>query len=144
MEFVWDESSADIGHYECALMDGGQKIETISFWDYTNEWQHENAQKSHYERAYSFEVSYCCGYSMRHGFDYDKEYRRRRDEDGKRLYGYNGASTHTVEDVKRWCEEYLAEKYIDGYANMLASLNTAKRRAEWFTKNGYGSSSLGK
>ena len=142
MEFAWNDTDADIGYYECALIEENKKIETICFTDYTNAWQQENARNSHYYREYSFRISYCCGYSMEQGVDYDQEYRRRKDENGKILYGFNGTCTHTVEDVKRWCEEYLAQMYIKSYANLLASIESAKRRAEWFMENGYGNMAL--
>ena len=142
MEFIWFDNDADIGHYDCTLMEGTKIIDTIHIVDYTNAWQQEDARKSHYYRAYSFNVSYCCGYAMEQGFDYDKNYRCRKDENGKVLYGFNGICTHTVEDVKRWCEEYLAQKYINGYADLLAALESAKRRAEWFKENGYGNMNL--
>lgn len=138
MKFIWDDTDADIGWHECKLMDGDSEIDNIDFKDYTNYWQQENANESHYYRAHSFEVSYCRGYSMKKYFDYDSAYRNHIDLNGKRMYGYNGVCTHTVEDVKRWCENYLAQKYIDEYNNILARLGTAKRRASWFVENGYG------
>ena len=138
MKFVWDDSDADIGHYRCKLIDNDETtLEEIHFTDYTNEWQQKDGQKNHYPRAYSFEVGYCCGFSMYKGFDYDDNYYDRADEDGFRLGGYNGKCTHTVEDIKRWCEEYLAGMYIESYASMLKKLDDAKRRSEWFIEHGY-------
>lgn len=133
MEFVWNDSDADIGHYSCSLFDDdGKKLDDIHFTDYTNEWQQKDSRENHYLRPYSFKVSYCCGFSMNEGFDYDDEYNNRNV-----LGGYNGTCTHAVEDIKRWCEEYLAGMYIEGYASMLKELNDAKRRSEWFLEHGY-------
>lgn len=133
MKFVWNNKDANIGHYECTLLDDdGSNINDISFKDYTNKWVQQNDKECEYKRPYSFEVNYCHGYSMHEGFDYDEEYRNRPSG------GYQGISTHTVDDIKRWCEEYLAQKYIDGYEEILSRLNTAKRRAECLKNMGYG------
>ena len=138
MKFVWNNEDADIGYYECTLLDDdGSNINDISFKDYTNEWVQQNDKKCDYKRPYSFEVNYCRGYSMREGFDYDEEYRSRLGG------GYQGISTHTVDDIKRWCEEYLAQKYIDVYEEMLSRLDTAKRRAECLKDMGYGADRKG-
>ena len=74
---------------------------------------------------------------MDKGFDYDDDYYDRADENGLFLGGYNGKCTHTVEDIKRWCEEYLAGLYIKAYAEMIARLGDTKRRSEWFLEHGY-------
>ena len=138
MKFVWNDSDADIGHYSCSLFDdNGEKLDDIHFTDYTNEWQQNDSRENHYPRAYSFEVRYCCGFSMHEGFDYDDDYHNRSDANGMILGGYNGTCTHTVEDIKRWCEEYIAGMYIKGYADMLKELDDAKRRSEWFLEHGY-------
>lgn len=133
MKFVWNESDARIGYYSCELIDDdGSELQKIFFIDNTNCWNKENDALNGFKRAYSFEVPYCDGDTTCEGFDYDKEYRSRPGG------GYQGVCTHTVEDVKRWCEEYLAKKYIDHYKEMLAELDTAKRRAECLKNMGYG------
>lgn len=133
MRFEWNDQDADIGYYECILFDDdGSKLNKIVFKDYTNEWVQQDDKECGYKRPYSFEVNYCRGYSMHEGFDYDEEYRSRPGG------GYQGISTHTVDDIKCWCEEYLAQKYIDMYEEILAELDTARRRSEWFKENGYG------
>lgn len=143
MEFIWDDKDVLIGYYRCELLDdNGKKLESIHFWDYTKGITKEIDRKNHYPRPYSFEVSYCCGYSMSHGFDYDEDYRSHVDEDGKLLGGYNGNCTKTVDDIKRWCEEYLANIYINAYEKMVEELDDARRRARWFVKNGYGESNI--
>lgn len=43
----------------------------------------------------------------------------------------------SLENVKRWCEEYIASIYIKGYQYMVKSINVAKERADWFINNGY-------
>lgn len=137
MRFEWDDSSSDIGHYDGYLYDEDQKLEEISFIDYTCKWAQENDRKNGYTRPYSFVVHYCNGWSMKEGFDGDEHYRSHTDEDGHIIGGYQGNCTHTVKDIKRWCEEWLARSYIKGYESMLANLKDAKRRAEWFIANGY-------
>lgn len=137
MKFVWDDSDADVGHYRCKLFDDDDVIDEIHFTDYTNEWQQKDCRENHFPRAYSFEVGYCRGFSHWEGFDYDDDYYNRVDENGYHLGGYNGNCTHTVEDVKRWCEEYLAGLCIKTYTRMIAQLDDAKRRCEWFKEHGY-------
>lgn len=133
MEFVWNDRDADIGLYECALLDDdGSKLDEIIFKDYTNEWVKQNDKENGYKRPYSFEVNYCRGSSMYKGFDHDEGYRSRPGG------GYQGVSTHTVDDIKCWCEEYLAQKYIDVYEEMMSKFNTAKRRAECLKNMGFG------
>ena len=136
MNFVWDDSNADIGYYRCKFLDEDVVIDEISFGDYTNEWQINNDKENGYKRPYSFEVSWCRGWSMREGFDYDKEYRSR--ESG----GYQGNCTHTVEDIKRWCEEWIAQEHINSYTEMLSQLKAAEKRHDWFIENGYGQMDL--
>ena len=136
MEFVWNDRDADIGRYKCTLLDDdGSKLDDIIFKDYTNEWVKQNDKENGYKRPYSFEVNYCCGSSR--GFDYDERYRSRPGG------GYQGVSTHTVDDIKRWCEEYLAKKYIGAYEEMLSRLDTAKRRAERLRNMGFGTDRKG-
>ncbi len=133
MRFEWNDHDSDIGYYECKLLDDdGNKLDYIIFTDYTNQWRQKNDRENGYKRPFSFEASYCRGYSVHKGFDEDNKCCER--EGG----GYQGECTHTVEDIKRWCEEYLAQKYIQRYEKMLAELDTAKRRSEWFKENGYG------
>ena len=139
IRFEWDNSSADIGHYDCDVyeVDGDKKtkIDDISLWDYTNEWQQEDARKNRYFRAYAFEV-HC--WSMTKGFGADDDYKSRRDENGKLLFGYNGTCDKSLDDVKRWCEEWIAQRYIKNYQEMLASLEALKQRSEALKKQGYG------
>lgn len=136
MKFIWDDTYAEIGIYYCELIDD-YVLNNIEVIDYTNMWQ----QGSGFH-PYSFKVNIYYGASneaiMQKGFDYDSAYRNHIDGNGNRMYGYNGVCTHTIEDVKRFCENYLAERYIDLYNDMLPNFNDAKRRASWFVENGYG------
>lgn len=131
MRFEWDDSSSDIGHYECNLYDDDKRISEISFTDYTCEWRRKYDEKYGFPRPYSFEVTWC------KGFDYDEEYDNYYDENPKRKGGYQGNCTHTVDDIKRWCENWLAQCYLRSYYNTLAELDTLKRRAEWFESQGF-------
>lgn len=138
MKFIWDDTYAEIGIYNCKLIDGDYVLENIEVIDYTN-----MCQQGSCFYPYSFKVNVYYGASkeaiqMQKGFDYDSAYRNHIDENGNRMYGYNGVCTHTIEDVKRFCENYLAERYIDSYNSMLSNFNDAKRRASWFVENGYG------
>ena len=136
MNFVWDDSNADIGYYSCKFLDGDVVIDEISFTDYTNEWRFNNDKKYGDKRPYSFEIHWRRGVSMKEGFDYDKEYRKR--ENG----GYQGNCTHIVEDIKRWCEEWIAQRYINSYKNILSQLKAAEKRHDWLIEKGYGQMDL--
>lgn len=144
MKFIWDDTYAEIDVYNCELIDDDDNVlENIEVIDYTSISTQESTYMPHNFYPYSFEVTVYCGASketiqMKRGFDYDSAYRNHIDENGNRMYGYNGVCTHTIEDVKRFCEEYLAERYIDLYNYMLPNFNDAKRRASWFIENGYG------
>lgn len=136
MNFVWDDSNADIVYYSCKFLDEDVIINEISFENYTNKWRFNNDKENGYQRSYSFIVHWCSGWSMRKGFDYDKEYINR--ESG----GYQGNCTHTVEDIKRWCEEWIAQEYINSYTEMLSQFKVAEKRHDWFIENGYGQMDL--
>lgn len=144
MKFIWDDTYAEIDVYNCELIDDDDNVlENIEVIDYTSISKQESAYRSHSFYPYSFKVNFYFGSSkeviqMQQGLDYDSAYSNHLDENGCRMYGYNGVCTHTLEDVKRFCEEYLAKRYIDSYNYMLPNFNAAKRRASWFIENGYG------
>ena len=145
LRFEWEDE--DYGFHKCRLYDGKNEIDNICFWDYTSEFHQRDDRENGYTRPYSFEVSWCCGWSMRHGFDYDEDYAKHYDEKCLPIRhiakgGYQGNCTHTVDDVKNWCEEWLAQGYIEHYENILNELDEAKRRADWFRSKGYGKRNL--
>ena len=138
LRFAWDDSWFDCGRYKCELFENEKKIDEISFTDYTCEFRQGNDKKCGYTRPYAFEVYWCSGWSMREGFDYDDKFDRHCDEKGHTIGGYQGNCTHTVDDIKKWCEEWLAKRYIQAYENMIKDLETMKNRYDWFKNNGYG------
>lgn len=112
MKIKWNDKDADIGFYEMELEFDDGSTRSISVWDYTCPYERKKIEEDRaYARnhPYAFEVSYCHGYSMHEVFD----------------------STHTLEDVKIWAEDYLLDGIIAYYDDMLANLDTAKKRAEW-------------
>ena len=137
LRFEWDYENVDIGSYTCNLYDGDEKIDEISFIDYTSEFHQRYDREGRYTRPYSFVVDWCHGWSMSEGFDYDEDYNRHSDEKGWRIGGYQGNCTHTVDDIKRWCENWLAQRYLQSYYNTLKGLDEKRRRAEWFESQGF-------
>lgn len=140
MKFYWKDD-VENGSYECLLYDGDEKINDIYFKDYSNYFNQTFDKKHGFTRPYAYEVSWCHGWSMRKGFDYDEQYDEHYEEqDGSiiRIGGYQGNCTHTVQDIKRWCETWLAKKYIDNYKQIVENFEKAKERAKWFENNGYG------
>ena len=136
MEFKWIDD-VETGYYECELHEDGKMINDISFTDYTSEFHQRSDRDERYLRPYSFEVHWCHGWSMSEGFDYDADYRNHTNENGKLVGSYQGNCTHTVEDIKRWCENWLAQRYLASYYNTLAELDKMKERAEWFESQGF-------
>ena len=127
IKFDWEDED-DIGYHECTMYDDGNKLESIYFWDYANPHQVEDSKKNRYTRNFAYEVGYCNGYSMHKGFDKSEE----SDE-----FGYVGRPRHTVDDIKRWCENYLASMYIREYERIKEQFSTIKDRAEQLLKLGY-------
>ncbi len=143
LRFEWKDD-LDIGYYECFLYENNNVINDISFIDYTCDFHQKDDKKCRYTRPYSFEVSWCHGWSMSKGFDYDENYDKHWDEDALKekgwhipTGGYQGHCTHTVEDIKKWCENYLAQKYIGAYYETLAKLQDMKNKALWFESQGF-------
>ncbi len=127
IKFVWDDDES-IGHYECTMYDDNVELNKIYFWDYSNPFQIEDSKKYRYTREYAYVVGYCRGFSMTKGFD--------RSEDSDE-YGYVGKPQHSIDDIKRWCENYLASGYIREYQRIQEQFNTIKERAEQLLKMGY-------
>ena len=144
MEFKWEDDPR-IGYYRCSLLDdGGKEMSDIYFWDYTSEFHKKDDTKNGYERPYAFMAGYCHGWSMDHGFDYDDQYDKHYDETGRIIGGYQGVCTHTVEDVKHWCEEFLASLYIIDFNEELEKLKKRAEISRWFTDRGYHKMDLSK
>ena len=137
MEFFWidgygtkDEEVNGISKYECRMYDeNGVMLQEICFFDFSTKFEVEFAQKHHVRHLYAYEVEYCNGYSMSKGFD--------RDPDGYHHFGWQGVKEHTVDDIKRWCENYLASMYIIDYEKELKELEAKKRRSDWLIEHGY-------
>ncbi len=130
MEFRWNDSP-DTGYYRGLLIDDdGSELDQIGFYDYTCQFMQEQDIKNRHKRSCAYEVSWCNGWSMHQSFD-------DVDEDNVQGYGYQGHCEHTVEDIRRWCENWLAQRYINQYYRALKNLPVLKRRAEWFESNGF-------
>ena len=111
MKLEWTKDE-DIGVYDCIITDDDGYQEKIHVWDYTCEYHiKRKAEDATYSRHHpnAYEVSYCHGYAMHETFD----------------------DSYTLEDVKIWCEDYLLDKYINHYNNIVANLDKIKSKAEW-------------
>lgn len=100
----WDDSKAEDGYYTGHLYNGDEIIRTISIKDNRcAPLNHKPTSQRGRDDAFSFFVTWENGEHGIHykGFDYDPTYM------GHKLGGYQGTCTHTVDDIKRWCEEYL-------------------------------------
>lgn len=130
MTLQW-EDFPDIGHYDGVLLENGKEIERIAVCDYTCTFQQEKDRKYRFKRPYAFEVNWCNGFVMQHGFDFDSDAKKRKHG------AYQGNCTHTVEDVKRWCENWLAQRYMSAYYDTLKKLPAMEERAKWFENRGF-------
>lgn len=97
-------------------------MERISFNDNTCDFRQLIARENNYGDCYSFEVSWCNEWSMHQGFDYDSV----KHETGE----YQGKCTHTVDDVKRWCENWIAQLYFQDYYDTVSRLPKLKAEAD--------------
>lgn len=135
LRFEWKDT--DYGYHECILYEGDKEINDIYFNDYTTEFNQKSDKENKYKRPYAFEVGWCHGWSMSEGFDYDENYDEHRDDNGYRIGGYQGKCTHTVDDIKKWCENWLAQQYLSRYYKTLENLEQLKQRAMWFESQGF-------
>ncbi|MCR5368403.1 hypothetical protein [Eubacterium sp.] len=136
LKFVWKDEP-DIGYYECILYEGDEKINDIGFEDFTCDCNQRVDKERHKPRPYAFKVGWCHGWSMSEGFDYDANCYEHLDDKGRHIGGYQGNCTHTVEDIKRWCENWLAQRYLKSYYETLDRIEQMKARAEWFESQGF-------
>lgn len=127
IKFVWDDDES-IGHHECTMYDDNVELKTIYFYDYSNPFQVEDSKQYRHTREYAYVVGYCHGFSMTKAFD------RSEDPDS---YEYVGKPQHSIDDIKRWCENYLASGYIREYQRIQEQFDTIKERAEQLLKMGY-------
>lgn len=58
MEFKWIDDVKS-GQYECKLYEGDEKINDISFTDYTSEFHQRFDRERHYARPHAFMVHWC-------------------------------------------------------------------------------------
>ena len=52
-------------------------------------------------------------------------------------FKYVGTPKHTVDDIKRWCEAYIASCYIKEYESRKKQYEIAKERADQFFAMGF-------
>ena len=111
MKLIWDDKNKDRGVYKLTLTtDEGSKQE-ITLWDYACPYRQEQLERDfgfNTNFLFGFVISYCHGYSMEESFP----------------------NTWTLEQVKIWAEDYLLDKYINHYKNVLEELKTLKKNAE--------------
>ena len=132
-----NDEDKNIGRYNLFLKDGDKILDEISIIDYTNDFHQQYDRKERFPRPYAFVVNYCRGWSMSQGFDYDKDYNNHGDENGRHIGGYQGVCTHTLEDIRNWCENFIAQLYLKDYDQTLKTLDIKQQRAEWFTNKGF-------
>lgn len=136
MRLEWDDSSALIGRYECTLYDdNNEELQKISIKDFTNKVVYESDVRNQWHRHSAYEIYWCNGWSMREYFGHD-EIAYREDHFLNR-YGYNGHSNVTLEDVKKYCEEWLVHFYIMDYEKALQELQAKKEISDRLKAMGY-------
>lgn len=132
MKFKWIDRDSDIGYYELILYnDEGEQTDEIWFKDYSCDFNLNYDKERGYKRRYAYEIGYCNGFSMHCGFDEDENFYHRA------CGGYQGNKQHTIEDVKRWCENYIAQQYISDYYAALKALPKKEKMCKWFEGQGF-------
>lgn len=128
------EDNPEIESCTCELVEDDKVIDSVHVIDYTCQFHQDFDRRNRFERPYSFRVT-ACGCSE--GFDYDEDYDKHYGENDRPIGGYQGTCTHTVEDIKKWSENWLAQGWLHSYYDTLKRLDTLKSRAEWFESQGF-------
>ena len=136
MEFIWNDKDADDGFYRLFLVsDNGIILKALGVIDYTSDSQQKMNRLSGYPIDCAFRVLHS-GIEIKR-FDYDKDANTHKDKEGRLIGGYNGVCTHTLEDVKAWCENFIAQQYLVSYNRALDNLKKQEQMAKWFKDKGF-------
>jgi len=134
ISFNWIDDNEE-GKYVCTMYEGNTPIQTIEFTDYSNPTRIKYDKRHRIKRACAYIVLY-----------------RPADLNTKGIYktldanntdstsnGYSATSIHSIPEIKRWCENYLAAIYIRKYEDVIREMQTLKNRAEELMLLGYTS-----
>lgn len=127
MWFEWKDHP-ESGYYYGVCCEGRtsnkEQLYSVSITDNTCKHKQEEFERNKMGCPVSFEVYfsnskdekwnyYHCfdddkNWHCRHSFDYDEDWQNHFDEQGNRVYGFRGKASHTIEDIKKWCEVFMA------------------------------------
>ena len=132
--FNWTDDVEE-GKYTCIMYEDNVPLHTIEFTDYSTPVRVKFDKRHRIKRACAYIVIY-----------------RPVDINTKGIYksldanntdstsnGYTATPIHTIPEIKRWCENYLAAIYIRKYEDVLREIATLKNRAEELMSKGYTS-----
>lgn len=132
LRFEWLDADEDRSAYMGFLMEGDKKRQSVHITDYTTEY---------YQHIAEVMWEYCThAYRVRFGmYDFSnitKTFYFDETEDPTQ-FKYVGTPKHTIDDIKRWCEAYIASCYIKEYESRKKQYEIAKERADQFFAMGF-------
>ena len=113
MKFEWIKKYEDDDGYWAGKFynDEGNCVDKISLTDYTTGFLRKHAIELKNRMEDTFQIHWCNGWSMREEL-HTPEY--------------------NLEKAKRWCEKWLAERYIEAYENTIKRLEEMKKRHDFW------------
>ena len=132
--FNWVDDVEE-GKYICTMFEDNTPLHTIQFTDYSNPTRIELDKRHHIKRACAYLVFYQPGNNSSKGI-YKGIDANNTDSTSN---GYTATPIHSIPEIKRWCENYLAAIYIRKYEDVIREMQTLKNRAEELMLLGYTS-----
>lgn len=117
MQIVWNNKRAEFGYYDMWVEDdNGQKLDCTELWlqDNTCDYQQRDPWRDSRKKEIDFEWCWCHGWSHSESYKHEEHL--------------------TLEQAKRRAERWVLQRYIDGYADCLKSIERLKPLAEWAEK----------
>lgn len=127
LKFIWEDDER-VGYYQCQLVDDtNNKVFRIVFQDNTCPFCITRDKRHKLRREFAYEISSYSGLNKK-GID-------RTEDDNS--FEYVGKPKHSIDDIKRYCENYLAAQIINEYYDLQKQINFIKNSAEELLKMGY-------
>ncbi len=132
LRFAWLDADECRSAYKGFLIEGANKIQSVYIMDYTTEYSQHIAEFLHEYRTHAYRVDFGkYDFSNIHKTFYFDE------TEDPTQFKYVGTPKHTVDDIKKWCEAYIASCYIKEYESRKKQYEIAKERADQFLAMGF-------
>ena len=132
LRFSWLDADECRSAYKGFLMEGDSKIQSVYIMDYTTEDRQHMDEVMREQRTHAYRVDFG-------KYDFSNIYKTfyfDETEDSTQ-FKYVGTPKHTIDDIKRWCEAYIASCYIKEYESRKKQYEIAKERADQFLAKGF-------